>query len=156
MQKAFDKSWSIGHNWGAFLAACFSLFQPVRVAGIILLKVAYSPPVPNEARFDLDAVLEMTEKNLGRTLFAYWQPFTVPDGPKIVQEHVETLGTALQGTHDGWMKAIYCIRGASRAFLVADNQVPVKYYAKDKDAREAFVSRKQRDEFEVRRAGIEL
>jgi hypothetical protein len=32
---------------------------------------------------DPEAMLEMTEKQLGRALFAYRQPFTAPDGPEI-------------------------------------------------------------------------
>lgn len=71
--ESIDKVVVIGHDWGSFLAARFYLFHQARVVGIVLLNVAYSPPTPNGPPFDLEAMLEMTEKNIGRPLFAYWQ-----------------------------------------------------------------------------------
>lgn len=76
--ESIDKVIGIGHDRRSFLAARFYLFHPARVVGIVLLNVAYSPPTHNGPPFDLGAMLEMTEKNIGRPLFTYWQLFTAP------------------------------------------------------------------------------
>jgi soluble epoxide hydrolase/lipid-phosphate phosphatase len=146
--EGIDRVIVIGHDWGSFLAQRFYLFHPAHVAGIILLNVAYNPPIPNGPPFDLNAMLERAEKNIGRALFAYWQLFTAPDGPKILQGHLNSLWTALHAADDGWMKGTFCTRGVLREFLLADKQVPVKHYAQNQAAKEAFISRMQRDGFE--------
>ena len=81
----------------------FLSIPPERLASIILLNVAYNPPGPP---FDLEALLEMTEKQLGRSLFAYWQPFTALDGLEILPAHVERVWTALHIADDEWMKVV--------------------------------------------------
>jgi hypothetical protein len=53
-------------------------------------------------------VLEMTEKQLGRALFAHWQLLTIPDGPEILLAHVGNLWTALHAADDEWMKVVFC------------------------------------------------
>jgi hypothetical protein len=86
-------------------------FHPERVICIILLDIVYNPlGLP----FYHEAMLEMTEKQLGRALFAYWQPFTAPDGPENLLAHVESLWTALRAADDKWMKVVFCTWGAPK------------------------------------------
>jgi soluble epoxide hydrolase/lipid-phosphate phosphatase len=92
-------------------------------------------------------MLEFTEKSLGRAVFAYWQLFSAPDGPKILQEHVDSLWAALHAASDEWMKEVFCTRGALREYLLADKKGLVNHYAQDPSAREVFISRMQRDGF---------
>jgi pimeloyl-ACP methyl ester carboxylesterase len=77
--EGIDKVIVAGHDWGSFLAKRFYLFHPEHAVSIILLNVAYNPPGPP---FDLEVLLQMTEKQLGRALFAYWQPSHRPRWPR--------------------------------------------------------------------------
>lgn len=65
-------------TWGSILAQRFYLFYPERDARTLLLDAAYNLPEP----FDIEVLLEKAEKQFGRTLLAYWQPFTAPDCPE--------------------------------------------------------------------------
>lgn len=48
------------------------MWRPDRMAGLILLNVAYRPP---SGPFDLETALQQTEKLVGMPLFAYWDVF---------------------------------------------------------------------------------
>ncbi len=72
--EGFDKIIPVGHDWGSFMASGVYIWRPERCVGLITLNVAYRPP-NNDTPYDLDQVLDMTEKIFGMPLFAYWDVF---------------------------------------------------------------------------------
>lgn len=129
---------AVGHDWGSFLAQRVYLWHPDRVAGLILLNVAYMPP-DQEHRFDLDTIMAMSEEMCGYPQLAYWELFTAPDGAETIGDHLESFWTVMHGDKEDWMKRMFCTRGAMREYLLADERVELKSYAKDRKWREPWM-----------------
>ncbi|KAK5232877.1 hypothetical protein LTR47_006104 [Exophiala xenobiotica] len=137
----------IGHDWGSSLAQRLYLHHPDHVSGIVILCVSYRPPTYK--RYDLDAANAQAEQTFGYTSFAYWELFTATDGAKIINENLEKFWEVLHGDVDDWMKKMFCVRGAMRAYLLDDEHVPLKPYAKDPKWKNELMERYQRDGFEA-------
>lgn len=137
----------IGHDWGSIIAQRFYFFHPEYVAGIILLNVAYRPP--QEGKFDLTAANDFTEKTFGYPLFAYWEFFTADNAPKVAGENLDKFWEAMHGDEHDWMKKILCVRGAVRNYLLGNEHVPLKPYAKEPKWKDDFMQRFARDGFEA-------
>ncbi|KAK2793278.1 hypothetical protein FQN50_010018 [Emmonsiellopsis sp. PD_5] len=147
----------IGHDWGSYMARSMYLWHPELVVGLGLLNVGYmAPDLSEEGRktpFDLQVINAVTEKMVGYPIFAYWELLTAPeDGPAVLGAHVESLWTVMHGEKPGWMKELFCVRGAMREHLVADRRVEVFGYAKDVSQggsgyKEAWVERMKKDGF---------
>jgi soluble epoxide hydrolase/lipid-phosphate phosphatase len=134
---------SIGHDWGSSLAARICLFFPERVAAAVFINIAYYPP--QRETFNVQERNELTEKVFGYPMFAYWELFTAPDGAKIIDSHLESFWTAMHGNKLGWMKDLFCVRGAMREFLLADRRVPLQPYAEDPKWKTAFLTGFKKD-----------
>lgn len=142
-----EKVISIGHDWGAACASRLYNYHPSRVAGIILLNVAYSAPTRD--KFDLDATNKMMEKAFGYPVFSYWHLFAAPDGPAILKENVERLYNAMHSEGDK-MKYIFTTPGAIREYLVNGGQeLTLRQYAQDEQLKRDFIERMTRDGFEA-------
>ena len=139
---------STGHDWGSFLAQRIWLWNPERVVGIMLLNVAYMPPIEKNP-FDLDARNKMLEQFTGQPRLAYFELFTAPDGPRIQKEHFESMWTVLHGNPENWMAKMFCVYGAMREFLLKDETVPLKKYAQDPVLKHRYKQRVSRDGFEA-------
>ncbi|OAL53570.1 epoxide hydrolase [Pyrenochaeta sp. DS3sAY3a] len=119
----------IGHDWGSALAQRTYLHHPERFSGVVLLNTAYMVPSPQ--RFDLGAVNEATTRTLGYPQFAYWEFFLAPDAASIIDANLERMWAVLHGQGEDWMKKLFCVRGAMRAFMLGEEEVPLKSYAVD-------------------------
>jgi soluble epoxide hydrolase/lipid-phosphate phosphatase len=137
---------SAGHDWGSYLASRVPLYFPDRVVGVILLNVAYIPPT--DQPFDLDQMNATMQEMFHHPIYAYWELFAAPDGPKVLGEHTESLYTVLHGDEEDWMIKMFSTRGAMREYLLQDKTVPLKKYAQDPGLRETWLKRMQRDGFE--------
>ena len=136
----------IGHDWGSILAQRLYLFHSSRVVGLGLVSVPYYPP---SQPFEFEAINKMTEQLLGYPQFAYWELFTAPDGPQILNDHIESFYTVLHGNPSAdWMKQMFCAYGALRSYLLADKTVSLHQYAQNPAFRDAFITRFRRDGFE--------
>ncbi|KAI1608282.1 epoxide hydrolase [Exophiala viscosa] len=142
-----QKAIVIGHDWGSILAQQFYFFHPEHVVGIILLNVAYRPP--QEGKFDLTTMNNVTEKAFGYSLFAYWEFFTADDAPKIADENLDKMWEAMHGDEPEWMKKIFCGRGALRKYLLGNEHVPLKPYAKEAKWKDDFMQRFGNQTFEA-------
>jgi len=142
-----DKVVIIGHDWGSGLAQRFYLHHPEFVTGIVLLNVAYLPP--GENKFDLATVNNFTEQIFGYPQFAYWELFSADDGHQIINANLEKFWEVLHGDVDEWMKKMFCVRGAMKKFLLSDEHVPLKPYAKDPKWKNDFMERFKKDGFEA-------
>jgi soluble epoxide hydrolase / lipid-phosphate phosphatase len=137
----------VGHDFGSATAQRVYLWKPDRCVGLILLNVAYIPP--NDQPFDVATINDMTEKMIGYPMYAYWELFSIPEGGKILSQHVESVYAAVHGEAPDWTKQMFCVRGAFRDFVENDKTVPVHAYAQDPAFRENFVGRFKRDGFEA-------
>lgn len=88
---------SIGHDWGAFLAARIPWFHPERVIGLILLNVAYRPP----SEVDIAKLNEFFEKTTGLPRFTYQEFFTSPPAKEVIENHLDSFFDTLFGNDEG-------------------------------------------------------
>ncbi|KAF2165667.1 hypothetical protein M409DRAFT_67050 [Zasmidium cellare ATCC 36951] len=133
----------VGHDWGSYFAQRVYLLNKSRTAGLITLNVALMPP--RSDAFDLDTFNAYTEKTIGYPAYAYWELFSDPEGPRTVMDpNLESLYYAIHGDSDDWMKAMFCTRGAIRAFVSQGRKdVPLKKYAQDESFKTAFIAEKK-------------
>ncbi|KAJ0415943.1 Alpha/Beta hydrolase protein [Aspergillus carlsbadensis] len=140
-----DKAILIGHDWGSALAQRLYLHKRHLVSGVILLNTAYM--VPSGERFDLAAVNSMTEKAFGYPQFAYWEFLLTPDAAQIVDQHLERMWQVLHGDVEHWMKRIFCVPGAMCNFLLGDDEVPLKDYARQPEWKQRYLQQFRSDGF---------
>ncbi|KAK4495966.1 hypothetical protein PRZ48_013234 [Zasmidium cellare] len=146
-EKIDSKIIPCGHDWGSYFAQRFYLLNKPLVAGLITLNVALMPPRTDP--FDLDAVNAYTEKHIGYPIYAYWELFSDPTGPRDVMDpNLESLYHAIHGSADGvsddWMMKMFCTRGAIREFVSSGRtDVPLKKFAQDEGFKKAFIDEKK-------------
>lgn len=146
-KEGHQKVISVGHDWGSASAARLVNHYPDRVAGLILLNVAYIPPTREE--FNLDKTNAFTEQVFGYPIYAYWHLFTSEDGPKLLKDNVERLYDILHNSLPEGMKTFFCVNDAIRSYLEKGGEkLPLRPYAQDPNFRKAFVDRMNRDGFE--------
>ncbi|KAJ9608071.1 hypothetical protein H2200_007059 [Cladophialophora chaetospira] len=145
-----DKAIVVGHDWGAAMVQRFYAFHADRVAGIILLNIAYHPPSkPGDPRFDLQGVNELLQNAYGAPLWTYWEFFTSNDGPQLMRENLEKVYEAQHGDVPDWGFKMFCVPGAWREYVVGSQTVPLKPYAKEKRWRDSFFGQFEKDSFEA-------
>jgi soluble epoxide hydrolase/lipid-phosphate phosphatase len=141
-----DKVISIGHDWGSACACRLYNYHPDRVAGLVLLNVAYQAPSRNP--FSLDAVNKMTEQAFGYPIFSYWYLFTADDGPAVLKNNLGRLFDAMHSS-DATMKQLFTGPDAMREYLINGGMdIELRPYAKDPEFKKAFIDRFSRDGFE--------
>jgi soluble epoxide hydrolase / lipid-phosphate phosphatase len=92
--EGIDKVVSLGHDWGCYLSQRVYNYYPDRVLGLVLMNVSYLPP---SQPFDLDAVIEATEKAFGHGNYWYWKLFAADDGPGIMATNKEAVWDVAHG-----------------------------------------------------------
>ena len=135
---------SLGHDWGAGMAQRFYNFYPSRTSGLVLLNVGYIAPMTGP--FDLDAVLELTQKIFGYGTYWYWKLFTAEDGPQVLNSHPESVYDICHADPETWLQT-FCKPDGFRNFVTNGQTQPVQAYAEGK-SRDDFVQRMSRDGFE--------
>lgn len=135
----------IGHDWGSALAQRVYLHKSHLFRRIVLLNTGYM--IPSSESFDLALVNEITEKALGYPQFAYWEFFLSQDAAKILDQHLERMWQVLHGDVQGWMQRLFCVPGAMREFILGDQEVPLKEYARKPDWKERFINQFKIDGF---------
>jgi len=116
----------LGHDWGSFLASRIYLFFPDRVKGLVLMNVAYRPP--SEAPFDLDKFNPFMQSLLGYSPYWYWELVLSEQGPKILEDHLESLWTILHGDGDS-MIGTFGTKDGMKTFLLESKTQAVQEYA---------------------------
>lgn len=143
--ESIDKVISLGHDWGCGLAQRLYNYHPERVSGLVMMNVVYLPPTGEP--FDLDAVLEMTQKFFNYGTYWYWKFFTAEDGPKIMNANLESSFDVCHAEPESWMDTL-CKPDGIRNFITQGKRQPVQKYA-DGEHRRAFIERMGRDGFEA-------
>ncbi|EXJ84880.1 hypothetical protein A1O3_05555 [Capronia epimyces CBS 606.96] len=127
----------IGHDWGSALVQRTYLHKRDLFSGVILLNTGYM--LPSDEPFNLQAVNELTEKVWGYPQFSYWEFFLAPDAAEILDANLERMWQVLHGDVEDWMKKLFCAPGALRAFLLGNEEVPLKEYAKKPEWKDHFM-----------------
>ena len=133
-----------GHDWGAGLAQRFHAFHPKRCSGLITLSMPVSPPP--EGPIVLDQLAQMMIKSAGYFTSWYWYLFSDPiAGPALLDQHIESLFTALHAEPAAWMDT-FCAEDGLKKWLEQDRKGTVQSYATDA-MRKDFIQRMSQDGF---------
>ena len=147
----------IGHDWGSGISQRFYLYHKDRCAGLCLLSLAYQMPSPDA--FSLDGANEATAKRFGYPQWEYWNFFTAPDAPKLMEQNLERFYEVNNGKfpsplpeekgRDIWMREMFCKPGAMREYTgktgrYADFTVELKDYSEQDRLKKRFVERLSR------------
>lgn len=127
----------IGHDWGSVLAQRTYLHNRELFSGVVLVNAAYM--IPTDQPFDLTSVNEQTEKTLGYPQYAYWEFFTAPDAPEILDGNLERMWQVLHGDAEHWMRKLFCVPNAMRKFLASTEDMPVRAYAQQSKRKDKFM-----------------
>nr|POE47151.1 bifunctional epoxide hydrolase 2 [Quercus suber] len=136
------------------IAQRFYLYHRDRCIGLSLLSLAYQPP--STEPFNLDAVNAATEKRFGYRQWEYWNFFTAPDGPALIEANLERFWEVNNGIllsdkpgeqgRDIWMREMFCVPDAMREYITKsgkykDFTVDLKPYAKDEALKKRYLDR---------------
>lgn len=150
----------IGHDWGSATCQRFYLYHRDRCIGLSLLSLAYQ--IPTDQPFDLDEANKVTSRRFGYPQWEYWNFFTAPDAPKLMEEDLSRMWEVNNGNYpsnvpeekgrDIWMREMFCTIGAMREYVAKqgkykDFTVDLKPYAKDPELKKRFIDRMSRDGF---------
>lgn len=139
-----EKVISSGHDWGADLAHRFYVFHPDRCSGLIMLN--YPAPPPPQGPIVMDQLAQVMIKSIGYFPGWYWALFSDPViGPTLLNQHTESLFTALHAEPMEWMNTL-CAKDGLKSWLEQDRKGPVQDYATNQ-MREQFIKRMQKDSF---------
>ncbi|EGR51307.1 uncharacterized protein TRIREDRAFT_57045 [Trichoderma reesei QM6a] len=134
-----------GHDSGAGLAHRFYAYHPERCSGLFIFNVAASPQP--QRPFSLEEWASMSMESMGYFPAWYWYLFCDPLlGPSLLNQHAESLFTALHAEPKAWMTTL-CAEDGLKAWLKQDKKGPVQQYATD-EMRLRFIKRMTRDGFE--------
>lgn len=72
-------------NRGSFLLSRLANFFPERFVKFVFVDVGYQAPT---ASFDIDAINDISKKQLGYTIFGYWYFFNEEDAAELIDRNV--------------------------------------------------------------------
>lgn len=140
----------VGHDWGAVMVQRFYAFHVDRVAGIILLNIAYYPPAKlGDPKPNLQDINDFFQSMYGAPLRTYWEFFTSSDGPQLMRENLERVYEAQHGDVTDWGYKMFCVPGAWKEYVTGEQTVSLKAYAKENRWRESFFGQFGKDGFEA-------
>lgn len=146
-KEGHEKVISVGHDWGSVSASRLPNYYPDRVAGLILLNVAYLSPLREE--FDLEKFNAMTEQVFGYPMYSYWYLFAGDDGPELLKNNLGRLFDVLHNNVPDGMKKFFCVKDAIKDYLEKGGEdMPLRSYAQDPHFKRNFIDRFSRDGFE--------
>ncbi|KAF2213522.1 hypothetical protein CERZMDRAFT_39496 [Cercospora zeae-maydis SCOH1-5] len=137
----------IGHDWGSFLAQRLYFWAPERVAGLVMLNVAYMPPF--ERNFDLDRLNSAAKRATGLARWSYWDFYASDAAAAICRAHAESLWCALHSVREDLRSSLYSTKGALQSFLEDDKKSAVRDYdVAGRDLKSEWLARMENNGFE--------
>ena len=151
----------VGHDWGSATSQRFYLYHRNRCVGLSILSLAYQIPSPEP--FNLDTANKQTEKRFGYPQWSYWEFFTAPDAPEILENNLDRFFEVNNGNYpspkpeekgrDIWMREMFCTKNAMREYMTRTGRyenytVPLKPYQNLEDKKKRFIERLSRDGLE--------
>ncbi|OQO02548.1 hypothetical protein B0A48_12075 [Cryoendolithus antarcticus] len=152
----------IGHDWGSATAQRTYLYHKHRCQGLIILSLAYQ--IPSAAPFDLNKANEVTAERFGYPQWEYWNFFTAPDAPKLMNADPMRMWEVNNGNfpspkpeekgRDIWMREMFCTPGTMREYVAKEGRykdytVDLKPYAQNKELQQRYLDRIKRDGFDA-------
>ena len=150
----------VGHDWGSAISQRFYLYHRKRCIGLCLNSLAYQ--IPSSEPFDLDEQNKLTAGRFGYPQWEYWNFFTAPDAPKLMEEDLSRMYEVNHGLYrsnipeengrDIWMREMFCTLGAMREYVAKQGKfenwtVDLKPYAENPELKKRFIERMSRDGF---------
>ncbi|KAG9186014.1 soluble epoxide hydrolase / lipid-phosphate phosphatase [Alternaria panax] len=137
----------IGHDWGSFLAQRLYFWAPERVAGLVMLNVAYMPPF--ERDFDLDRLNADAERVTGLPRWSYWDFYASDAASAICCAHADSLWCAIHSVREDLRRSLYSTKGALQSFLEDNEKSPVRSYeVAGRDLKSEWLVRMEKNGFE--------
>ena len=144
--EGINKVVSMGHDFGSAVAQRFYNFFPDRVNALVMLNVAYNPPLG--VPFDLDAVIKQTEAALGYGCFHYWKVTASDEGPALHNSHIDSFWDLAHGKPETWRYKTFCQPDGYKQFLLQNQHQETEPYATE-EKKAAFIARMKRDGFDA-------
>lgn len=137
--EGIDKIITIGHDHGVGAASRFYNHFPHRTAAMVLLNVAYRPPVKNQS-FNLDAINAQTKQIFGYPTMEYWNFFTEDDAADVIDADLNRFWTFAHPAKFEGMRDAMCIPGRPREMMMADQvDFETKPHAKDEQLKATWM-----------------
>ncbi|KAL0567670.1 hypothetical protein V5O48_014326 [Marasmius crinis-equi] len=121
----------IGHDWGAYVAARFALFQPERTLAVGFITVGYMPPNPGP--FDLQPAHELSKQRLGYEVLGYWEFFAAPDAAKVCMENFEAFFNVVWPDDSEVWRTASIPLGAMRKTMKSNEILPAPSWMSEED-----------------------
>ncbi|KAJ3541470.1 hypothetical protein NMY22_g3873 [Coprinellus aureogranulatus] len=113
---------ALGHDWGSKTVSVLANLYADRFLAFGFLALGYVPP--NSLGSTMEELREQAIKLLGYENFGYWEFFTAPDAPKVIQDHFKSF-LDLGYTKDGRLwKFNMAPTGAFRIFVESNSSTP--------------------------------
>lgn len=148
----------IGHDWGSGICQRFYLYNKSRCVGLILLSLCYQ--IPSSEPFDLVTANVQTTKRFGYPQWEYWNFFTAPDAPEIIEMNIDHFYEVMHGVYlsdkpadeqkDIWMHKMFNEPEGMRQYLTSTGKyagftVDLHAYAQNEDLRNKLQNRWRKD-----------
>lgn len=151
----------IGHDWGSAICQRFYLYNKSRCVGLVLLSLCYQ--IPSSEPFDLVTANEQTTKRFGYPQWEYWNFFTAPDAPEVMEKNIHRFYEVMHGVYpsdepgeerrDIWMRKMFDEPDGMRQYLTSTGKyagfsVDLHPYAKNEALRNRLQKRWLKDGLE--------
>ncbi|KAG7093273.1 hypothetical protein E1B28_006956 [Marasmius oreades] len=133
-KEGVEKVVAIGHDWGAYVAGRFALFQPHRTEAVGFITVGHVPPSLSP-KFELEPSFEITKKRFGYEVLGYWEFFASLDAPKVSMDNFETFFNILWPDDPKTWISDMAPLGALRKALEGKKVLPAPRWMSEEDKR---------------------
>lgn len=139
-----DKVIPVGHDWGSLFSQRMYIWHPERCIGLVNLNVAYRGR--EEGDFSLEQLDEALSGMFGYFPFACWYFFSSPEGPKIIEDNLNSFYDLIHPADPKeWLNTMCAKPHKAQQWTEEGRRGDVQDYAKAPGARESFVARLKRD-----------
>ncbi|EMD87186.1 hypothetical protein COCC4DRAFT_44510 [Bipolaris maydis ATCC 48331] len=137
----------IGHDWGSFLGQRLYFWAPERVAGLVMLNVAYFPRLDRD--FDFDQFNATAERATGLQRWSYWGFYASEAASAICSAHLDSLWYVIHSLREELRSSLYSTKGALQSFLEDDEKsLHCDYQLAGKNLKREWLLRMEKNGFE--------
>ncbi|KAJ3535321.1 hypothetical protein NMY22_g6543 [Coprinellus aureogranulatus] len=113
---------AVGHDWGSKTVSLLANLHSDRFLGFGFLTCGYF--APHSLGSTLEELREQSIALLGYETFGYWEFFTAPDGPQVLQDHIESFLDLGYARDARLWRFNFAPTGAIRIFVESDTRTP--------------------------------
>ncbi|KAJ3539372.1 hypothetical protein NMY22_g4767 [Coprinellus aureogranulatus] len=117
---------AVGHDWGSKTVSVLANLYSDRFLGFGFLACGYRPPHGMGSTLEelRDASSQQSIELLGYETFGYWEFFTAPDAPEVIQNHLDSWFDLLYARDGRLWRFNMAPTGAFRIFLESGSRSP--------------------------------